>query len=87
MVFTSIRGSSFFILMRMCIDNWTLKPVCVSTIGDTIDCQDTYVKIRVFSYFLRIFHYIWSCEDKFNQFVTGHIKNPVKNWTDTRVTM
>ncbi len=31
-----------------CTDNWTLKHIRVPTIGDTIDCQDTYVKVRVF---------------------------------------
>ena len=29
--------------------------VCVLTIGNIIDCQDTYEKVRVFSYFLAFF--------------------------------
>jgi len=55
----------------MFMDNWFTLVVCVLTIGDIHDCQDTYTKVRVFSYFFR---YIWSCEYNFYQFVTGHIK-------------
>ena len=58
------------------IDNWTLKCIHSSTIGDIIDCQDTYEKVRVFFLFLSIFRYIWSCKYNINQFVTGHIKTP-----------
>ena len=41
----------YFFAVYMFIDNWTLTPVCVSTIGDIIDCRDTYEKVRVFSCF------------------------------------
>lgn len=60
MVFALIRGEIFlfFIITLVCPDNWYFKPLCVRTIGDTIDCQDTYVKIRVFYYFFEDFLYL-----------------------------
>lgn len=44
--------------MLVCLDNWYFKPLCVRTIGDTIDCQNTYEKVRVFSIFLLFSPYI-----------------------------
>ncbi len=38
----------------MCTDNWTSPPVCESTIEDILDCQDTYIKVRVFFFLLKI---------------------------------